>query len=235
MRSAGCIVNDIADRKLDRQVERTKTRPLANNDITPKEALFLLVLLLGLSLLIAITLGKDIVWLSILWLPLVILYPFMKRITWWPQAFLGLTFNAGAIFGWIAITHHITLAPIFLYLGGIFWTIGYDTLYAIQDMEDDAHIGIKSTARLFGNHASREISICYTLFMLCLITVGILLHAGIGFYLFTTITAMHLGWQIKRMHTLPHERHGELFSANIHTGTLVFLAFCADILIKTAF
>lgn len=228
MRSAGCIVNDLADKDFDKHVERTRTRPLASGEISTREALGLLMILLCLSLLVAISMGWKIVALGACWLPLVAAYPFMKRFTWWPQAFLGLTFNAGAIFGWVAVTGTLTPAPLVLYLGAIFWTIGYDTLYAVQDMDDDARIGVRSTARLFGKQAPACIALCYFIFLCCLIYFGDSTNMRPSYALFISLTAAHLFLQVWRMTKLPPQRHGELFSANIHTGAIIFLAIIAD-------
>jgi 4-hydroxybenzoate polyprenyltransferase len=168
MRSAGCIVNDIADRHIDAQVERTQHRPLACGVITLHSALILLFILLMFALFIANMLGWKIVVLGFCWLPLVIAYPFMKRITWWPQAFLGITFGAGGLFGMIAVLGEFYLSGIILYIATIFWVIGYDTVYACQDKIDDAAIGVKSTALLFGSHAKIAISLCYVVMILLL-------------------------------------------------------------------
>jgi 4-hydroxybenzoate polyprenyltransferase len=150
MRGAGCVVNDIWDRKLDAEVERTRTRPLPAGDVTLRQAVGFLAGLLAVSFLILLCFNRLTIALGIASLALVGAYPAMKRITWWPQAFLGLTFNWGALLGWCAVQGSLGLAPLLLYLGGICWTLAYDTIYAHQDKEDDATVGIKSTALLFG-------------------------------------------------------------------------------------
>jgi 4-hydroxybenzoate polyprenyltransferase len=153
MRAAGCVVNDLWDREFDRQVERTKLRPLAAGTLTPAQALAFLGVLLFIGFAILIQLSTLTIVLGFLSLPLIAAYPLMKRYTYWPQAFLGLTFNFGALMGWSAVTGGLSLAAVLLYLSGILWTLVYDTVYAHQDKEDDALAGIKSTALLFGDNS----------------------------------------------------------------------------------
>ena len=152
MRAAGCVINDIWDRELDKSVERTATRPLASGQVSVKQASVFLGLLLLVGLLILLQFNKTTLFLGILSIPFIIAYPLMKRITWWPQIFLGLTFNFSALMGWSALTGEISQTATMLYGSGILWTLAYDTIYAHQDKEDDALIGIKSTARLFGQY-----------------------------------------------------------------------------------
>lgn len=164
MRSAGCIVNDMIDRGFDAQVERTKGRPLASGELSMRQAFGLLFLLLCISLGVAMALGREVVLWSALALPLVALYPLMKRITWWPQLFLGLTFNWGALVGFIAVRGVLETQAVLLYVACVFWTLGYDTIYAHQDKEDDAKIGVKSTARRLGRWTKPFVLVCYALF-----------------------------------------------------------------------
>lgn len=152
MRAAGCVINDIWDRDLDKSVERTATRPLASGQISVKQACIFLGALLLAGLLILLQFNKTTIVLGMLSIPFIIAYPLMKRITWWPQIFLGLTFNFSALMGWSALTGEISQTALVLYGSGILWTLAYDTIYAHQDKEDDALIGIKSTARLFGRY-----------------------------------------------------------------------------------
>lgn len=163
MRSAGCIINDIWDKEYDAKVERTKSRPLASGALSVKQALALLFALLAASLLIVTQLKWEVFYYALASLPFIILYPLMKRITWWPQAFLGLTFNFGALMGWVAVTGEIALPAILLYISGIFWTLGYDTIYAFQDIEDDQKIGVKSTAILLQNKAKPSIRLFFAI------------------------------------------------------------------------
>lgn len=153
MRSAGCVINDLLDRDLDGRVARTQTRPLPAGEITPKQALLFLIMLLSCSFIILLQFNMITICLGVGAFGLVCLYPLMKRWTWWPQAFLGLTFNWGALMGWAALDGRISVASVMLYVGGVFWTLAYDTIYAHQDREDDALVGIKSTARRLGAHS----------------------------------------------------------------------------------
>ncbi|MEM6491251.1 MAG: 4-hydroxybenzoate octaprenyltransferase [Pseudomonadota bacterium] len=155
MRAAGCVVNDLADRKIDARVARTADRPLASGALTTKAALAVLAACLAVGLVVVVQLDPVSAAIAFAAIPLVAVYPFMKRVTWWPQAFLGLTFNFGALVGWsAAMGGDLSLAGVLLYLGGVAWTLNYDTIYAHQDKEDDALVGVKSTARRFGD-ASR--------------------------------------------------------------------------------
>lgn len=171
MRSAGCIVNDLWDQKLDIAVARTRDRPLASGEMTQKQALSFLGGLLALSFLILLFLPPLAVILGASSLLLVATYPLMKKITWWPQLFLGFTFSWGALLGWAATGDAFSAAPFLLYVGGVFWTLAYDTIYAHQDIQDDALIGIKSTARLFGDK-SRVYVIGFYAFSLFLISAA---------------------------------------------------------------
>ncbi len=163
MRGAGCTYNDIVDRDLDARVERTRARPLPSGAVTLRGAALFLALQLVVGFLILLTFNRITIVLGIASLALVFTYPFMKRVTWWPQAFLGLTFNWGALLGWSAVTGGLAPPPLLLYAGAVAWTIGYDTIYAHQDREDDALIGVRSTARLFGAASPRWIALFYAL------------------------------------------------------------------------
>lgn len=167
MRSAGCIINDIIDRKIDAQVERTKSRPLASGEIALKRALLLLVLLLFASFGLLLSLNDTAIFLGLSVVPLVVAYPLMKRITYYPQIFLGLTFNYGVLMGYAAATNDVSLAAIIMYVGCIFWTIGYDTIYALQDIADDVRVGVKSTAIAFGQNLQMLVLTAYFVFIMC--------------------------------------------------------------------
>lgn len=151
MRSSGCVINDIVDRKIDAQVERTKSRPLASGEIRVIEALIILFIMLLAGLYLLLLLNKTAIYIALLSSILVAIYPFMKRITFWPQAFLGITFNIGILVAFASVKGHVEPAAILLYLAGIFWTLGYDTIYAHQDKEDDVKAGVKSTALWLGS------------------------------------------------------------------------------------
>jgi 4-hydroxybenzoate polyprenyltransferase len=172
MRGAGCVINDIYDRKLDRQVERTRSRPLASGEINLLQAVLFLILLLIIGLGVLLLLNSATIFVGILSLGLVFTYPLMKRITWWPQLFLGFTFNWGVLMGSTAVTSAIGLSIFFAYAAGVFWTLGYDTIYAHQDTGDDALVGIKSTALYFGDVSRPWVTLFYTLCVLCLAMTG---------------------------------------------------------------
>jgi len=172
MRGAGCTYNDIVDRDIDALVERTRSRPLPSGQVSLGAAIAFLVLELVAGLAVLLALNGTAIWLGIASLALVLTYPFMKRVTWWPQVFLGLTFNWGALMGWVAVTGTLDLPPLLLYLGAVLWTVGYDTIYAHQDAEDDALVGVRSTARLFGDRSPVWIARFYGAAILLLAAAG---------------------------------------------------------------
>lgn len=223
MRAAGCIINDIFDKDIDAQVARTRTRPLASGAVSLPEAWVLLGFLLVIALVIALLLGAQVVVLSVLWLPLVMVYPLMKRLIWWPQLFLGITFNAGAIIGWAAVAGEIVLPAVILYAGAVFWTLGYDTIYAHQDKKDDARIGVKSTARRLGSVTKPFVVLCYAVWCGALVVVGLLLDAGWPYYLLWLGVAAHLMWQIARVNLDDPASCLRAFSANTLTASVIFL------------
>lgn len=193
-RAAGCILNDLADRKLDANVERTRDRPLASGRVSVKEALILLVVLLSTALVIALSLPPSVLLVAILALPLIAAYPWMKRITFWPQLFLGITFNLGALMGWLATGEPLSLPAFLLYAACICWTLAYDTIYAVQDMEDDAKLGIKSTALLLGDRIPLFVIACFAAMLLLLFAAAFLAKVG---FLFLSGAAVAI-WQIQR-------------------------------------
>ena len=172
MRGAGCVINDIYDRKLDRLVERTRTRPLASGELKLWQALLFLALLLLIGLGVLLLFNRATIIVGILSLLLVFTYPLMKRVTWWPQLFLGFTFNWGVLMGGCAVTGTIGFSHILVYIAGVFWTLGYDTIYAHQDKDDDVGAGIKSTALLFGDQSPRWIALFYALALMFLAIAG---------------------------------------------------------------
>ena len=196
MRSAGCIINDIIDRNLDKKTVRTKDRPLANEQLTLKEAYYFLLFLLIIALLILIKLNQIVIILGLAIIPLIVLYPYMKRITYFPQLFLGIIFNWGVLMGYASIKNTLDPEIFFLYAACIFWTIGYDTIYAHQDKKTDVKIGIKSTAILFGKKTKLCLCILYLLMILNLVSTGIVFQLTPSFYLITTVIFLHLMWQI---------------------------------------
>ena len=171
MRSAGCIVNDIIDKNYDQKVERTKNRPLASNKISVRSALVIALILCLLAFLVLINFNNLTIILALCSMPFAFTYPLMKRFTYWPQLFLGLTFNYGLLLGWVSIKESISLAPLIFYFGAIFWTLGYDTIYGYQDIKDDEIIGVKSTSIKFKNSPKTFIYSSYFLFFVCLILV----------------------------------------------------------------
>lgn len=228
LRSAGCIVNDMADHEFDRQVERTKARPLASGELTMRNALHLLIFLLFLALL---PLAGMYVWLTeihffamlLTGFPLLLLtvaYPFMKRITWWPQAFLGLTFNWGVWIGWIALCGQPEWPALLLYIGAFFWTLGYDTVYGFQDMQDDEKIGVKSTSQRLASHPKRWLTCfysCTVIFLAVAVWLSGLIHLGWYGLLFM---ALHFTWQIVRLNIDNPRLCLTLFKSNAWLGGL---------------
>ena len=175
MRSAGCIVNDIADKNFDQKVERTKNRPIASGKVSVKLASTYALILCGIAFLVLINFNKLTILMALISMPLAFTYPLMKRITYWPQLFLGITFNYGLVLAWISISGEISIIPIIFYLGAIFWTLGYDTIYGFQDIKDDEIIGVKSTSIKFKNDPKKFLFISYCLFIISLFVVGILM------------------------------------------------------------
>ncbi len=210
MRGAGCVINDLWDRDFDKQVERTKKRPLASGQISVKAALVFLGMLLGLGLLILLCFNKLTIVIGFLSLIPVILYPLAKRITWYPQAILGLTFNLGALMGATSILGYIPPFAWPLYIGGLFWTLGYDTIYAQQDMADDALIGVKSTALRFGERVGAYIAAFYCAATLCFFAAAFLAKTDIIFYCGLALSSAHLFWQWRKW-----DRHDPLSSLKI--------------------
>ena len=223
MRAAGCVWNDIIDRDLDAQVERTRARPVASGAISVKKALALAIGLSLIGLVVVLQLRPLAQLVAVASLGLVAAYPFMKRITWWPQAWLGLTFNWGALVGFVAVADPVP-AMALLYTGGVAWTLGYDTIYALQDIEDDAMAGIKSSARALGSRARAGVAGFFAA------AVGLwaaALWAAAGDPLAVAAllpAALHLGWQVARLGDVSPANALVLFRANRTTGALVFAA-----------
>ena len=224
MRGAGCVINDLWDRDLDKLVERTRNRPLASGDLSAKQGAMFLATLLLIGLVVLLQFNVTTIILGFTSLPLIALYPLMKRITYWPQIFLGLAFNFGALMGWSAVTGSIGLPAIFLYIGGIFWTIAYDTIYAHQDKEDDLMAGVKSTALFFGDKAKLYVSGFLT-GSIVFIALALLLSKGPYISaLLLALPASHFIWQIKTWNPLDQSSSLKIFKANRNTGLLIWLA-----------
>ena len=227
MRGAGCAFNDIVDRKIDAQVARTRGRPIPSGVVGVIAALIFTVMLTLVGLGILLQFNRFAVGLGAASLLLVAAYPFMKRITWWPQAWLGLTFNWGALLGFAAQTGRIDLPDLLLYAGLFFWTLGYDTIYAHQDKEDDALIGVKSTARLLmqdsGKWILRFYAACFTL----VLAAGFAEHAGWPFAFVMLSAGTHLLWQVRQLRINDAANCLMLFRSNSVAGGLIALSFTA--------
>ena len=224
MRSAGCVYNDIVDRDLDKRVERTRLRPLASGRVSLRAAWALTVLLCLIGLVVLLQLKPVSQLMALGSLALVAAYPFMKRITWWPQAWLGLVFSWGALVGWPAVTGAIAAPALWLYAGSVAWVIGYDTLYAIQDMEDDALVGVKSSARRLGSKAPGGIALFYGIAVLLWGVALWSVRADWLALLALGPAALHLGNQALRADPKDGEGALQLFRSNRTCGFLVFLA-----------
>jgi 4-hydroxybenzoate polyprenyltransferase len=224
MRAAGCIINDLWDRDLDRQVERTKARPLAAGTVTPPQAAVFLGVLLFIGFIILAEMSLVTILLGLLSLPLIVLYPLAKRYTWWPQLALGVIFNFGALMGWGAVTGALELPALLLYAGGICWTLGYDTIYAHQDIGDDMKIGVKSTAIKFGGDAQKWVAGFYAGAWVLILAAFLAAHADAVSLLFVLPTALHLAWQVGHWDRDNPMNSLDIFRSNREFGLLVLLA-----------
>lgn len=224
MRGAGCVINDLWDRRLDRRVNRTRLRPLASGALSTFQAFIYLGVLLLLGFLILIQMNAIAVLLGCLSLGFVIIYPSMKRITWWPQAFLGLTFNFGALIGWAAVTGSIATPAILLYSAGFFWTLGYDTIYAHQDIEDDMQVGIKSTALLFRGDSKKWIARFYGIAWLLLLLAFIAANTGGVSCLLLSLAGAHMAWQWRSWNPASPASSLRIFKSNRDFGLIVLAA-----------
>ncbi len=224
MRAAGCIVNDMWDRDLDRNVARTAGRPLASGALGLRQAAGFLASLLAVSLVILLQLPPFAQILGVASLVLVATYPLAKRITWWPQIMLGFTFGWGAPLGFAAAENRLDAAALFLYLAAIFWILGYDTIYAHQDREDDALVGVKSTARLFGRHTRPFLAVCYTLSLLALAAAGAEAGRGVAFFAALSVPAALLARQVVKLDIDNPALCLRLFKANREAGLAIAFA-----------
>ncbi len=225
MRSAGCVINDLWDRNIDQMVERTKHRPIASGQISPRKGVFLTFILLGIGGLILFQLPSLVIYLGILSLFPVVLYPLAKRMTWYPQAVLGLTFNFGALMGAAAVTEQISFAAFLLYMAGVVWTLGYDTIYAYQDIIDDEIAGIKSTARRFQSSPFAYISGFYGLFATLVFGIGLTTHAQPLFYIFWGMGMLYWIGQMKSWVIEDPSSCLQKFRNNRYLGFLLLGAF----------
>ena len=228
MRSAGCIVNDILDKEFDKKVERTKNRPITSNRISIGLGIFYSATLCFLALLVLLNFNKITIILALGSMPLAFTYPLMKRFTYWPQLFLGITFNYGLILGWTAIYGEINLLPILFYFGAIFWTLGYDTIYGYQDLKDDEIIGLKSTSIKFKNNPIKFLIMCYTVFLFTILMIGLLMDLNKIFYLIYLIIFLQIFYfQIKKLNIENKLICLKIFKSNNFLGLLVFLGLVA--------
>ncbi len=230
MRSAGCIYNDILDRDIDAKVARTQARPLASGQISVRSAMALILGLCLVGLAVLIQFNLFAICLGFASVGIVLIYPLMKRVTFWPQAFLGLAFSWGALMGWAAIFGFLALAPVILYGAAVAWTIGYDTIYAHQDKEDDEVIGLKSTALKFGGHTTRWLSLFYAITWGGLAFSGWIIGAGLMFFIGMLLAGAHLIWQIATLDINDSQNCLNRFRSNHGFGAIVFFALVLDVI-----
>jgi len=224
MRSAGCIVNDITDKEFDKKVERTKNRPIASDKISIKLSLFYTLMLCVLGFLVLINFNWFTIFLAIGSMPLAFTYPLMKRYTYWPQLFLGITFNYGLILGWTSINDNLSIVAIALYIGAIFWTLGYDTIYGFQDIKDDEIIGLKSTSIKFKNNPTIFLFLCYSILLISLIILGILMNFNKLYFLSLIIPFFHLFFfQIKNLKIKDSMNCLRTFKSNNLLGLIILI------------
>ena len=224
MRSAGCIVNDILDKEFDKKVVRTKNRPIASDKISIKLAIFYVLILCFFALLVLLNFNTYTIILALGSMPLAFTYPLMKRFTYWPQLFLGITFNYGLILGWTAIQNEIDLLPVLFYLGAIFWTLGYDTIYGFQDIKDDEIIGLKSASIKFKDNAKSFIFLCYLILCISILVIGYLINSNLFFYIFMVLPISHLFlYQINKFDPKNPIKCLKIFKSNNLLGLLIFI------------
>ena len=225
MRSAGCIVNDIADKNFDKKVERTKNRPIASGKVSVKLASTYALFLCAIAFLVLINFNNFTILMALVSMPLAFTYPLMKRITYWPQLFLGITFNYGLILAWISIANEVSIIPMIFYLGAIFWTLGYDTIYGFQDIKDDEIIGLKSTSIKFKNIPFVFLIICYLVFFVTIVITGIYLKLSYIFFMSLTLLFYHLFFrQISKLNIKFKENCLKTFKSNNEIGLLIFIS-----------
>jgi len=228
MRSAGCIVNDILDKEFDKKVDRTKNRPIASNNVSVRLGIIYSIILCFLALMVLLNFNMLTIILAFGSMPLAFTYPLMKRFTYWPQLFLGITFNYGLILGWTAVSSELNILPVLFYFGAIFWTLGYDTIYGYQDIKDDEIIGLKSTSIKFKNNPNKFLIICYSVFLFIILTIGLLMNLNKLFYLIFTIIVLHMIYfQIKKLEIENKLNCLKIFKSNNFLGLLVFLSLVA--------
>jgi 4-hydroxybenzoate polyprenyltransferase len=232
MRGAGCTWNDIVDRELDARVERTRSRPIPSGQVSVGQAAAFLILQALVGLLVLLQFNRFAIGTGLASLAIVVIYPFMKRFTYWPQIVLGLAFSWGALMGWAAAFGRLDPPALLLYAGAICWVIGYDTIYAHQDREDDALIGVKSTALLFGDRTKPMLAAFYGLAVILVGVAGLAARSGIVFALGLTAFAVHLGWQIWRLDINDPDHCLMLFKSDRDAGLILFAGLVLDALLQ---
>jgi 4-hydroxybenzoate polyprenyltransferase len=224
MRSAGCIVNDVLDKEFDKKVFRTKDRPIASGNISIKLAIFYAASLCLIALFVLLNFNQFTIILALGSMPLAFTYPLMKRFTYWPQLFLGVTFNYGLILGWTAIRGEIDIIPILFYTGAIFWTLGYDTIYGYQDVNDDEIIGLKSTSIKFKGEAKKFLIVCYAILIILFLIGGYYMKLNNIYFFLMVITFFHLFfYQIKTFKSQDPSSCFKVFKSNNILGLILFL------------
>jgi 4-hydroxybenzoate polyprenyltransferase len=231
MRGAGCVYNDIADRDFDAQVARTRSRPIPSGQVSITQAAIFMVALCLIGLAVLLQFNHFAIILGMASLGIVALYPFMKRITYWPQVVLGLAFSWGALMGWAEVFGRLDAPALLLYAASIAWTVGYDTIYAHQDKEDDALVGLKSTALKFGSRTKPWLSLFYGAALVLLLVAGALAGAGWPYFLGMALASAHLIWQVATLDIDDAANCLQRFRANRDFGAIVFLALLADMAI----
>jgi 4-hydroxybenzoate polyprenyltransferase len=232
MRGAGCTYNDIVDRNYDGRVERTASRPIPSGQVSAMQALGFAVALSLIGLLVLVQFNEFTIWLGIASLAPIAIYPFMKRITFWPQVVLGLTFKWGALVGWAAIYGELSAAPLALYVGCVLWTIGYDTIYAHQDKDDDAELGLKSTALRFGDATKDWIAGFYSGAVVLWAAAGMLAGAHLIFFTALALVGIQLAWQVATLEINAPDNCLRRFRSNRDVGWALFLGLIADMAIS---
>ncbi len=224
MRSAGCIINDIIDKEFDKKVSRTRNRPIASGKVSVTLGLIYSSILCFIALLVLLNFNKLSILLALCSMPFAFTYPLMKRFTYWPQLFLGITFNYGLILGWTSTQNEISFLPIILYFGAIFWTLGYDTIYGYQDIKDDEIIGVKSTSIKFKNNPKKFLLFCYIIFLISLLSINQIMNFNLYSHLLILVISLQLFYrQIFKFEIEDKNRSLEIFKSNNFLGFLVLL------------
>ena len=224
MRSAGCIVNDIVDRNYDKNVERTKNRPIASGEVSVKLGLIYVAILCLIALLVLLQFNKLTIILALASMPLAFSYPYMKRFTYWPQLFLGITFNYGLLLGWTSVEEDLSYIPIIFYFGAIFWTLGYDTIYGYQDIKDDEIIGVKSTSIKFKNDPKKFLKMVYSIFLITLLITGLIMKLNIVYFVLTILIFYHLFFnQILKFDKNSPSSCLNIFKSNNFLGFFIYI------------